>query len=309
MRQAAVIGGLSAAGLAVVCVASGARAQEDLYRSVAYDDPYFTKAAPPEATPTFVRPTRTAPPERPRPPAPSGGVQPLPSIASAARPPAMPQRSARAAAAPRPRRAAPSGQAEATAQPGRIMRGRIEGVFGWERLRAEAPTDAVVFGAAVGADRKVGSLAGGALFLGPYGAARFSDAERSSTARTETTNGTETVVTETADTLAEEREVELGLRLGWATDRTALYASAGYINARAEAVRTVSVTTTDTAAMTETDETDEAETTVHRDGWRLGAGTEITLSGDFFWKADYGYTAFEEDADRHQVTTGVGLRF
>ena len=189
------------------------------------------------------------------------------------------------------------------------MRGRAELVAGWDRLRGDAPIDAAIVGVAAGADRLFGHVGGGALFFGPYGAARFSQATREGTTRTEGTDGSAIVVTETASAVSEEREIELGLRVGWATDRVAIYASGGYVNARAGASQAVRVTTTNdvTGDVAVTEETSGGK--VHRDGWRLGAGAEVTVVGDLFWKADYGYTTFDEDDDRHQVTTGVGLRF
>ena len=285
-------------GLCVGTGASGACAQEDLYRSIAYDDPYFTRSAPAERTPTFARSPERAP-------APARAEAPPPQLARAM--PTLPTSTPRAAAPP----AAPASPARVAApEPqGRIMRGRVEAVVGWDRLGGDAPVDAAVYGVAAGADRMIGHLGGGALFFGPYGAVRFSQAETAMSDREETTAGTQTTVVETASAASEEREVELGLRLGWATDRAALYASGGYVNARAGTATRRTVTVIDAATMTETTEETVETSTEHRDGWRLGAGTEVTVTGDFFWKADYGYTAFEEAEDRHQVTTGVGLRF
>ena len=314
MRQALIIGGLSVAALGVG-VTEGA-AQEDLYRSIAYDDPYFTQAPPPERTPRFDR--TPTPGDAPAPVPTPHRTETLsyaarPGPVPAPRPATLPTRTPRAVApAPAPViRAAPPAAATQAADGagGRVMRGRIEAVFGWERVRTTDPVDAATVGVVVGADRRIAHLGGGTVFLGPYGAARFSGAEQTSRAQTETTNGTVTTVTQTDAALREEREIELGARLGWATDRAALYASLGYVDARAEAETTVRVTTTDTAAMTTDEETESSAEAVSRDGWRLGAGAEVTVVGDLYWKADYGYAALSEAADRHQVTTGVGLRF
>ena len=280
-----------------------AAAQEGPYRSVAYDDPYFIRPAPPAPTPTFTGSPAPAPSERP------DAVAP-PRLALAA--PTLPSRTPAAAPrapmrpATRPAQAMPAAPEPKT---GRVMRGRVEAVVGWDRLRGDEPIDAVVYGVAAGADRMVGHVGGGAVFLGPYAAARFSQAEASTTARTETTSGTQTVATETASATSEEREIELGVRVGWATDRTALYVAGGYVNARAGTATQTTATVIDAATMTQTTDQESEAGTTHRDGWRIGAGTEVTVTGDLFWKADYGYTAFDEAEDRHQVTTGVGLRF
>ena len=164
-------------------------------------------------------------------------------------------------------------------------------------------------------DRVFAHVGGGALFAGPYGAISFSTAETEGLLVTETVAGTTTTRTEALTTAAEHRELELGLRAGWANERLALYASTALVNARRDAATSTmtAVTTPDpvdpmnTVTTTTTD--DSPEMAAYRDGWRVGLGGEVTLPADLYLRAGYAYTRYDEDDERHQVTTGLGLRF
>ncbi|WOI52351.1 outer membrane protein [Parvularcula sp. LCG005] len=105
------------------------------------------------------------------------------------------------------------------------------------------------------------------------------------------------------------REIELGLRLGMqATDDINVYG----LVALTRLTRTL-----DGVLETEIDDVPvPIHTTIHHDGWRLGAGSEINLFSDIFAKAEYRYTDYRDNDGtiltqnaRHQVVTGVGLRF
>lgn len=45
------------------------------------------------------------------------------------------------------------------------------------------------------------------------------------------------------------------------------------------------------------------------DGFRVGGGLEYKLGGNLFLKAEYRYTNYEQDVERHQVVGGLGVRF
>ena len=281
------------------------------YRSVAYDDPYFTKTPAPTPTPTF-----TPTPRAPRTPQPLEYGQgrnetrpvatPAPMIARAA--PALPTQTPRAAPQPSPRpplRATASQQAslgspKGSAPAGRLMRGRIEATTGLSLTRGAFDDEALNLGSLIGADRVVAHLGGGAVFLGAYGAISFPGTKASDTA----TSSDGTTSTERTVTLSEGRELDLGVRLGWATDQVAVYGSAALLNARRETEITTRVSTNADAP---TEATESLET--YRDGWRVGLGTEVSLPADLYLRAAYDYADLGEDETRHQIMTGLGLRF
>ena len=303
--------GLASAALPLAA-GTQAHAQEAKapYRSVAYDDPYFTKAPAPAPTPTFTRaaaasqtPSRVQAIRSPQRPAP---VAPVRAMTRAA--PSLPTQTPRAAPRPAPRpplrATASQGTNAATVTPasqaGRVMRGRIEATTGLSLVRGPYEDEAVSVGGVIGADRVVAHLGGGAVFLGAYGAVSFPRTEASDT----TTVSDGTTTTERTVTLSEGREVDLGVRLGWATDRVALYGSAGLLNARRD---TEARTVVSSAAGTPTQATETLKT--YRDGWRAGFGTELSLPADLYLRAGYDYADLGDEETRHHVTTGLGLRF
>lgn len=92
------------------------------------------------------------------------------------------------------------------------------------------------------------------------------------------------------------RDIDASLRLGYKiSDRTLLYAKAGWANSRYTGrVRTGAT---------------EIEESSDEDGVRLGAGIEQMLTGNIYAKAEYRFTAYGDDVERHQVLAGVGVRF
>ena len=180
------------------------------------------------------------------------------------------------------------------------MRGRLEATTALSLVRGPYEDEAISIGGLIGADRVVAHLGGGAVFLGAYGAVSFPGTQAADT----TTATDQTSSTERTVTLSEGREIDLGVRLGWASDRVAVYGSAGLLNARRDTeIRTVAVTAD--AAPTETTEALQA----YRDGWRVGLGTELSLPADLYLRAGYDYADLGDEETRHQVTTGLGLRF
>jgi outer membrane immunogenic protein len=84
------------------------------------------------------------------------------------------------------------------------------------------------------------------------------------------------------------RDLYIGGRAGVLIGPKALaYVKAGYSNARVEG----------------------AGLNQNGDGLRLGAGLEYDLGNKLFAKAEYRYTNYEQDVERHQLLGGVGVRF
>ena len=92
------------------------------------------------------------------------------------------------------------------------------------------------------------------------------------------------------------RDIDASLRPGYKlSDRTLLFAKAGWANSRYTgrvAMGTTSIT----------ESTDE-------DGVRFGAGIEQMLTGNIYAKAEYRFTTYGDDVERHQALAGVGFRF
>ena len=83
------------------------------------------------------------------------------------------------------------------------------------------------------------------------------------------------------------RDLYVGGRIGYATGGTLFYGKVGYTNARIES----NVGNGD------------------GDGVRFGAGVEYKLAGNLFAKGEYRYSNYEDDLERHQLLTGLGIRF
>ena len=110
------------------------------------------------------------------------------------------------------------------------------------------------------------------------------------------------------------RDLYVGARAGFlVTPRTLIYAKGGYTNARYN--------------IRGTDGTTNLRESFDTDGWRVGAGAEMALSGRTYAKLEYRYSnysrgevdfedpslpdssRFNIDTDRHQIVAGVGVRF
>lgn len=88
-----------------------------------------------------------------------------------------------------------------------------------------------------------------------------------------------------------DRDLYVGGRVGFAVGRALVYGKAGYTNARFEA----------RAGGVRADET--------LDGVRVGGGVEVGLTRNLFAKAEYRYSNYSDDVERHQAVGGVGIRF
>ena len=84
------------------------------------------------------------------------------------------------------------------------------------------------------------------------------------------------------------RDIYVGGRIGVPLGENMLaYAKAGYTNARIE-----------TAGVGD-----------NGDGVRVGGGLEYKLGTNMFVKAEYRYSNYQDDVERHQIVGGLGLRF
>jgi len=186
---------------------------------------------------------------------------------------------------------------------------RIEGMLGWDNLKAgssvDVPgggdrqsTDGLLYGVGVGYDLAVGGFVVGAE-------AEIAD----STAKTGRRSYTQDFGYGRVKT---GRDLYVGARAGiQATPSTLVYVKGGYTNARLNVLAGTSNQSTDTD--------------FNLDGWRLGAGAEHALSPNSFVKLEYRYSnysrgdirypdgattaRFDVDTDRHQIAASYGFRF
>ena len=92
------------------------------------------------------------------------------------------------------------------------------------------------------------------------------------------------------------RDLDASLRLGYRVgDRTLIYGKAGWANSQYIARATNGTTTLRERS--------------NEDGLRLGAGVEHMFGKSLYAKAEYRYTSYGHDVNRHQGLVGVGLRF
>ena len=162
---------------------------------------------------------------------------------------------------------------------------RVEGIAGWDR--AQVPNDrtnGIVYGAGAGYDFQAGRAV-----LGIEG-------EASDSSGKECVSGT--IVA--ADRLCANvgRDLYVGGRVGALVGpATLLYAKAGYTNARFN--------------LNYTEPTGVNNFKVHDnyDGVRVGGGIEQAVGRNAYVKAEYRYSNYEQNVDRHQVVAGFGLRF
>ncbi|MBB3981857.1 outer membrane immunogenic protein [Sphingobium fontiphilum] len=96
-----------------------------------------------------------------------------------------------------------------------------------------------------------------------------------------------------------DRDLYIGARIGVPISEKALaYAKAGYTNARFKYEEAAG---------------GEGGGTIsgggNADGLRLGAGLEYRLARNIFLKGEYRYSNYEAGLSRHQLVTGLGIRF
>lgn len=171
---------------------------------------------------------------------------------------------------------------------------RAEAIVGWDRVSDDsiydATKDGVVFGGAIGYDVRRGN----AVF-GVEGEVTGA-----------TTKQVETGVLIANDSLRVKagRDLYVGGRVGYVVGNRALvYAKAGYSNARISETYVAP----GTPGINISDHDD-------LNGWRIGAGAEVSLTGNLYLKGEYRYSDYDGsslglDPKRHQVVGGIGIRF
>jgi outer membrane immunogenic protein len=173
----------------------------------------------------------------------------------------------------------------ALAQEGAPFTGpRIEAIVGWDNADVDGDSaDGAVYGAAIGYDFQLG----GAV-VGIEGEINDSTAKDCVD---------DVLVTGDEFCVKAGRDLYAGARVGAIVgEATLLYAKAGYTNGRASVVYTDEVG----------EKTSEG---TNLDGIRGGAGIEHLVGTNFYLKAEYRYSNYEADVERHQVVAGVGFRF
>jgi outer membrane immunogenic protein len=151
---------------------------------------------------------------------------------------------------------------------------RVEGVIGYDKVKALGEDDGgALYGLGVGYDFAVAPT----VSLGVDG---------------EITDSTQEVGDEDIAQVKSGRDLYAGLRANFAVSPTAnLYLKGGYTNARFKA-------------------TDGVDTfSENLDGFRVGAGGQIAVSGKTYVGGEYRYSDYEQDLKRHQLALTVGTRF
>lgn len=151
---------------------------------------------------------------------------------------------------------------------------RVEALVGYDRVKALGEKDGgALFGIGAGYDFAVGP----AVSLG---------------ADIEATESTQKEGDEDIAQVKAGRDLYAGGRVSFAVTPTAnLYLKGGYTNARFKA----------------TDGVDSVSENF--DGFRLGAGGQMTLTGKAYVGAEYRYSNYQDGLSRNQVALTVGTRF
>ena len=161
---------------------------------------------------------------------------------------------------------------------------RAEAVVGFDRVQADGGhEDGVSYGGQVGYDFQAGGF-----LVGIEGEATGSS--------TDSCDGVGTVANPNLCVKAG-RDLYAGGRIGTVIGgSTLLYAKAGYTNARVRLTTSDGTTTTTLGG-------------ANLDGVRVGAGIEHKFGSNFYGKAEYRYSNYEQGISRHGVLAGVGVRF
>jgi outer membrane immunogenic protein len=164
---------------------------------------------------------------------------------------------------------------------------RVEAIGGYETTDIEDEgSDGITYGVGLGYDFQ----GGGAVF--------GIEAEATKSTIDECVAGT---VVATDQLCAEfGRDLYVGGRVGAVVgSSTLLYAKAGYTNAR------IKLDYEDGTAGTVND----FEAGDNLDGVRVGAGAQFGLGANSYVKAEYRYSNYEADFEKHQAVVGLGFRF
>lgn len=163
---------------------------------------------------------------------------------------------------------------------------RIEGIVGYDAPRADGDSEeGVVYGAGVGYDFQVGSLAAGVE-------AEYTDTSTDVCQQDVVTIGDELCA-------GFDRDIYVGARIGGVFgSNTLLYVKGGYTNQR------ISAEFDDGG--TGVNDFDEGK---NLNGARVGAGVEFSIGTNAFVKGEYRYSNYESGFTKHQGVVGVGFRF
>jgi outer membrane immunogenic protein len=164
---------------------------------------------------------------------------------------------------------------------------RVEGIVGYDRAAVPGEdSDGVTYGAGIGYDFQVGNMVAGL------------EAEITDSTVDECTQDFTIVGDELCAQVG--RDIYAGGRIGSVVGgSTLLYAKAGYTNAR------LATDYEDGTAAT----TSDFELGENLDGVRLGVGAEHAIGPNSFVKAEYRYSNYEQDFEKHQGVVGIGFRF
>ena len=158
---------------------------------------------------------------------------------------------------------------------------RLEALLGWDNAKLEnvGSKSGFAYGAGIGYDFPVGETISVGIDGEIMGA----------TTDFEVSDGVDFVRVSTG------RDIYVGGRItGKVADRVALYAKAGYSNARLELESSV---------------TGLENVGGNGDGFRLGGGAQFLLGEKAYVGAEYRYTNYEADLIRHQILATFGYRF
>jgi outer membrane immunogenic protein len=166
----------------------------------------------------------------------------------------------------------------------------VGAIVGYDSVQGDVDgSEGVTYGLTAGYDFAVGNN----FVVGP-------EVELSSSSVDECESG----VTRAGDLLCLEagRDIYVGARFGTRVGpnrNILLYAGGGYTNAEFRATYDANLAGT----TGDFDITDEA------DGFRLKAGAEFDIFRNAYVRAEYRYSNYDGDFDRHQAVAGFGLRF
>jgi outer membrane immunogenic protein len=162
---------------------------------------------------------------------------------------------------------------------------RVEGIVGWDRVQVPGDRgDGVAYGVGLGYDFQAGNMV-----VGIEGEAADSTTDECATGAPG-----ETLCAKTG------RDLYVGGRIGAAVGAsTLLYAKAGYSNARVRLAYDSGLA----------GNVGDFTTHGNYDGIRVGAGLEQKIGTNAFVKAEYRYTNYESDLEKHQAVVGFGIRF
>jgi outer membrane immunogenic protein len=164
----------------------------------------------------------------------------------------------------------------------------VSGIIGYDAPDGDVDdASGLVYGIGAGYDFNIGRN----VFVGP-------EVELSSSTTDECAAG----VDRAGDLLCVSagRDIYLGARIGTRIGRNArVYVGGGYTNANFEVSYDANL-----AGSTGDFRVDD-----ELDGFRLKAGAELDLSRNAFVRAEYRYSNYEGDFDRHQLVGAIGFRF